>query len=213
MHSKKENMQKLSWNPAALMAPIPPVLVSCGTMEQPNVFTVGWTGIINTRPPRTYISVRPERFSYELICKSGEFVLNLPSADLVRAVDYCGVRSGRKQNKFQEMGLTPEPAQLVSAPMVAQCPISIECRVLERQPQGSHDLFLAEIVRVHVGEQFVNPKTGALDIAACNLLAYAHGGYFTLGKQVGSFGFSVQKKKSRKNGKVYQKNTAKKNLK
>lgn len=187
-------MAKVQWNPGALLAPVPPTLVSCGTVEQPNVLTVAWTGILNTKPPKTYISIRPQRHSYPLIAQSGEFVINLPTADLVRAVDFCGVRSGAKVDKFAQMGLTPLPAAEVSAPLVAECPIHLECRITDRLELGSHHMFLADIVKVQVEERFLDPRTGALDIAACNLLAYAHGSYFALGKQLGTFGYSVRKK-------------------
>ena len=186
-------MAKQSWSPGAVMAPIPPALVSCGSLECPGLLTVGWTGIVNTRPPKTYISVRPERYSYPMLQASREFVINLPSASLVRAVDLCGVRSGREIDKLAATGLHLEPATVVSAPMVAECPISIECRVTDVLPLGSHDMFLADIVRVNVDERCLDPK-GALDMARCDLLAYAHGSYFALGQKLGTFGYSVRKK-------------------
>ena len=143
-------MAKQLWKGGTLLAPVPPVMVSCGTMDHPNILTIGWTGILNTKPPRTYISVRPERFSYPIIQESGEFVLNLTPVSLVRAADLCGVRSGRELDKFQHLGLTPLPASQVSAPIIAQCPVNIECRVFQQIPLGSHDMFLADIVAVQV---------------------------------------------------------------
>ncbi len=186
-------MAKQLWKGGTLLAPVPPVMVSCGTMDHPNILTIGWTGILNTKPPRTYISVRPERFSYPIIQESGEFVLNLTPVSLVRAADLCGVRSGRDLDKFQHLGLTPLPASQVSAPIIAQCPVNIECRVFQQIPLGSHDMFLADIVAVQVDEECVSPE-GKLLIHKCGLAAYAHGEYFSLGHSLGTFGFSVRKK-------------------
>lgn len=198
-------MTKEIWKPGTLLAPVPPVLVSCGTMENPNIITIGWTGIINSRPPMTYISVRPERHSYDIIKNSGEFVINLPTAKLAFAVDYCGVRSGKNMDKFKEMKLTAQRAKEVSAPMIAESPLSIECKVKDCIHLGSHDMFLAEIVAVQVDDSAFN-KEGKLDFIKCGLIAYAHGEYFTLGKRLGHFGFSVKKKttkrKKRESGKT-----------
>lgn len=190
-------MAKETWKPGALLAPVPPVLVSCGTMEKPNIITIAWTGIINSRPPMTYISVRPERYSYDIIKETGEFVINLPTEKLVFAADYCGVRSGRTIDKFAEMKLTPQEATKLSAPMIEESPLSIECRVKDCLHLGSHDMFLAEIVAVNVDDSAFN-KQGKLDFIKCGLIAYAHGEYFTLGKPLGHFGFSVKKKKTKK---------------
>ena len=187
-------MAKVHWNPAALMAPVPPTLVSCGTLEAPQVLTVAWTGIVNTRPAMTYISVRPERHSYKTIRESGEFVINLPTSRLVRAVDFCGVRSGAQVDKFALTGLSPEAGVLVSAPSIAQCPISLECRVEQLLELGSHHMFLARILQVLVDEQCLDAH-GKLLLERCDLLAYAHGSYYPLAKALGSFGFSVQKKR------------------
>ena len=186
-------MAKLAWAPGALLAPVPPTLVTCGTVEAPKVLTVAWTGILNTRPPKTYIAVRPERASYPTLRERGEFVINLPGSDLVRAVDFCGVRSGAAVDKFAETGLTPEASVTVEAPSLAQCPISLECRVTEVVPLGSHDLFLADILQVTVDERCVDAG-GKLHIERCDLLAYAHGSYFQLGRELGTFGYSVRKK-------------------
>ncbi len=194
-------MAKQVWKPGALLAPVPPVLVSCGTMDKPNIITIGWTGIINSQPPMTYISVRPERYSYEIIKSCGEFVINLPTEKLVFATDYCGVRSGKNIDKFAEMKLTPQLGTKIAAPMIAESPVSIECVVKSCTSLGSHDMFIAEIVAVNVDDSAFN-KAGKLDFIKCGLIAYAHGEYFTLGKSLGHFGFSVKKKpkkvKSRK---------------
>lgn len=186
-------MSRVHWNGAVLLAPVPPVLVSCGTKEAPNLITIGWCGVLNTHPPKTYISIRPSRHSYDLIKNSGEFVINLATSDLVRAVDFCGVRSGREIDKFAHCKLTPIDSKEVSAPSVAECPLSLECRLTEIVPLGTHDMFLADIVSVSVDEKLLDEK-GKLHLARANLLAYAHGEYFKLGPQIGTFGFSVRKK-------------------
>lgn len=188
---------KLIWKPGTLLAPTPPALVSCGDMEHPNLLTVAWTGIVNTQPPMTYVSIRPERYSFGLIEKSGEFVINLTPAALVRAADFCGVRSGRDTDKWAACGLTPVAASAVSAPVVAQCPLALECRVQQVLPLGSHHMFLARIEAVEVDASLVD-KAGRLDLARAGLAAYAHGEYFSLGERLGSFGFSVRKKPPKK---------------
>lgn len=190
-------MSKVTWNGSTLLGPIPPVLVTCGPMEHPNVLTIAWTGIINTIPPKTYISVRPERHSYSLIRESGEFVLNLPTAQLVRAVDYCGVKSGRDVNKWKEMHLTPVAASRVSCPLLGESPLSLECRVTDVITMGSHDMFLADIVATDVEESLLDDK-GALHLEQAGLLAFAHGTYYALGDRLGTFGYSVRKKKKRR---------------
>lgn len=190
-------MPKLHWPPATLLAPVPAVLVSCGTVDKPNILTIAWTGILCSSPPKTYISVRPERFSYQMIKDSGEFVINLPSVSLVRAVDFCGVRSGRDGDKFKLTKLTPEPCPGVSVPAIVECPISIPCRVTDIVPLGLHDMFIADILGIEVDTSMVN-QAGKLEIERCHLLSYAHGTYFELGKQLGTFGFSVRKKPARK---------------
>ena len=185
-------MSKIKLAPGTLTAPVPPTLVSCGTLEAPNTFTVGWTGIINTKPPMTYISVRPSRFSYELIKNSGEFVINLPSSNLVRTVDSCGVKSGRDIDKFKTFGITAEESFNVSAPSIAECPVSIECKVKQIIPLGTHDMFISDIVGISVKEELIN-KNGRLCLDRAGLMAYIHGEYFTIGKKIGSFGYSVKK--------------------
>lgn len=189
-------MSKITWKGSTLLAPVPPVLVSCGNGERDNLITVAWTGIINSEPPKTYISVRPERFSHGLIKESGEFVINLPSAHIVRSVDFCGCRSGRDIDKFEACSLTREAASALSCPMVAESPVSIECRVTDLLALGSHDMFMADIIAVNVDERYID-ENGKFHIEKCALAAYAHGQYFALGKKIGSFGYSVKKKKKR----------------
>lgn len=193
-------MAKLQWKPGTLLAPAPPALVSCGTMEAHNVLTAAWTGIVNSEPPMTYVSIRPERYSHGIIQEKGEFVINLPCEAIVKATDLCGVKSGRDVDKFALAGLTAEPSNVVAAPGIAECPISLECKVREVYKLGSHDMFLADIVAVDVDSKFVDEK-GALHLEKVGLLAYAHGGYYGLGRQLGTFGFSVRKKPVRRGAK------------
>lgn len=185
-------MSKITWKPGTMLSPLPPVLVSCGTVAKPNVLTIAWTGIICSEPTLTYISVRPSRYSYDIIKNSGEFVLNLPTWKMVAAVDFCGVKSGKNVDKFKETGLTATPSSKVSAPQIAESPVSIECKVKSVTPYGTHDMFLAEVVAVNVDEQYINAE-GALDLEKAGLVAFAHGKYYTLGRNLGSFGFSVNK--------------------
>lgn len=188
-------MSKATWKGGALLAPVPPALITCGTMDNPNVLTVAWTGIINTVPPKTYISVRPERFSYKMIEKSGEFVINLPTESMVRAVDFCGVRSGKDTDKFKETGLTAEECPSVSCPQIAQSPLTLACKVFQKIELGSHHVFLADIVGTNADQSLID-KNGRLCLEKAGLIAYAHGDYFALGKHLGDFGFSVRKKKT-----------------
>ncbi len=190
-------MAKQVWKPGTLLAPVPPVLVSCGTMDKSNIITIGWTGIINSHPPMTYISVRPERYSYSIIEASGQFVINLPTKRLVFAADYCGVRSGKDIDKFAKMKLTKEEATKIVAPMIAESPVNIECIVKDNISLGSHNMFIAEIVAVNVDDSAFN-KLGKLDFIKCGLIAYAHGEYFTLGESLGNFGFSVKKRRNKR---------------
>ena len=187
-------MSKVAWKGGTLLAPVPAVLVSCGDMENSNVFTVAWTGIINSTPPKTYISVRPSRHSYGLIKESGEFVINLTTAELVRATDSCGVLTGAKVDKFKKFGLIKEQGQQVSAPLVGQSPLCLECRVTDIVPLGTHDMFIADIVAMDIDESLVD-EDGKLHLDKAKLMAYAHGEYFALGKKLGSFGYSVRKKR------------------
>lgn len=191
-------MSKINWRGGALIAPVPPVMVSCGTPDAPNIITIAWTGIINTIPPKTYISVRPKRHSYNLIKESGEFVINLTPSSLVRSADYCGIYTGAKVDKFKKCGLTPAQSKEVSCVSIEECPLSLECRVTDIIPLGTHDMFLADIVSVSVDESLIDEK-GALHLDRAHLAAFAHGEYFELGKKLGSFGFSVKKSKKPKN--------------
>ena len=188
---------RLTWKPGTLEGPLPPVLVTCGTMEAPNALTIAWTGIVNSDPALTYISVRPERYSFDIIRKSGEFVINLPVTSMLSAIDYCGVRSGRDGDKIPHCGLTLLPGKTVKAPIVAESPVNLECRVRQELPLGSHHMFLAEITAVRVDPSFVDEK-GRLALEKCRLVAFAHGQYFALGKVLGSMGFSVNKRGGKK---------------
>lgn len=187
-------MAKQQWQGGALLAPVPPVLVTSGTLQNPNVCTVAWCGMLCTKPPKTYISLRPSRHSYGLIMQNKQFVINLPVAALVRSIDYCGVKSGRDENKFETCRFTPSPASVVQPPVIAECPLAVECTVEQVIPLGAHDMLLASIVAVDVEEELLDEK-GRLHLARAGLAAYAHGEYFALGKKIGSFGFSVRKKK------------------
>lgn len=190
-------MAKQFWKGSALLAPVPAVLVTCGTMENPNVLTIGWTGICCTRPPMTYISVRPERFSHDIIEKSGEFVINLTTSAMVRQTDFCGVKSGRDVNKFEACNFHTVPSCKLSVPLIEECPVSLECRVTEVKPLGSHTMFLAEIVGIDVDERYIDSKR-KLNLQQCGITAYAHGEYFALGRKLGDFGYSVRKKKKQR---------------
>ena len=188
-------MGKITWQPGALLAPVPAVLVSSGTMDKANLCTVAWTGIVNSDPAMTYISLRPTRHSHKIISETGEFVINLTTASIARRVDACGIYSGAKMDKVKKYSFTLERSTKVKAPGLAESPLTLECHVTEVKRLGSHDLFLAEIVAVNVDESLVNAE-GKLDLRRANLLAYAHGEYFQLGRRLGSFGYSVKKKKA-----------------
>jgi len=196
-------MTKITWKAGTMLSPLPPVLVSCGTVEKPNAMTVAWTGIICSDPVITYVSIRPSRFSYDIIKNSGEFVINIPTWRMVSAVDYCGVKSGKSVDKFKEMNLTASPCSQITAPQIEECPISIECKVKSITPYGTHDMFLAEVVAVNVDDQYINEQ-GALDLEKAGVLAYAHGKYYTLGRNLGSFGFSVNKEMLKQKQKMSQ---------
>ena len=187
-------MARQVWKGSTLLNPEPPVLVSCGPAAQPNLITVGWCGTVCTQPSMVSISVRPERFSHHLIAESGVFVINLPTQGLVRAVDWCGVKSGREVDKWAAMGLTPLPAARIDTVLLAESPLNLECRVARRIPLGSHDLFLAEVVAVDVDETLLD-EAGKLCLNRAGLIVYSHGEYLALGKKLGSFGYSVRKKK------------------
>ena len=190
-------MAKITWKGSALLAPVPPVMVTCGDMENSNIITVGWTGIINTHPPRVSIAVRPTRHSYNLIKESGEFIINLTPASLIRECDYCGIFTGAKVDKFEKTGLHKAPASAVACPLIEECPLALECKVIDILPQGTHDLFLAEVVAVDVDDSILD-ENGKLCMDRAGLAAYAHGEYFALGEKLGTFGFSAAKNKKRK---------------
>ena len=189
-------MSKIKLKGGALLAPLPPVMVSCGSGDAANILTVAWTGILNTVPPKTYIAVRPRRHSHALIRESGEFVLNLTPATLVRAADYCGMYTGAKVNKWEKCHLTPVEVEEVSVPIIGECPLSLCCKVTEVRSEGTHDLFFADIVGVYAEEGLMDAG-GKLHLERADLCAYAHGEYFTLGKRIGAFGFSAAKKKKK----------------
>ncbi|MGM9551048.1 MAG: flavin reductase family protein [Clostridia bacterium] len=195
---------KQTWKPGALLAPVPPALISCSHNGKDNLITIGWTGIINTDPAKTYISVRPERFSYNLIKESGEFVINLPHSHIIRSIDFCGCKSGRDIDKFEACKLTKEKATIVKCPMVKESPVSLECKVTDIIPLGTHDMFMADIVAVNVDERYIDEK-GKFHIEKCSLAAYAHGQYFALGKKIGSFGYSVKKPMTKNKKKAVRK--------
>lgn len=187
-------MGKIMWKPGTFEYPIPAVMVSCGDMEKSNIITVAWTGILNSDPAMVYISVRPERHSYHIIKETGEFVINLTTRDLAYATDWCGVKSGAKFDKFKEMKLTKQKANLVKCPLIEEAPVSIECKVKEIRELGTHHMFIADVLAIDADEKYMDEK-GAFDISKCDLMAYANGGYYGLDKKIGKFGFSVQKKK------------------
>lgn len=189
-------MGKQYWRPGNMLYPVPAVMISCGREgETPNIITVAWAGTTCSSPAMLSISVRKERYSYNIIKETGEFVVNLVTKDLVYATDYCGVKSGRDVDKFKEMNLTPLPAQNIKAPGISESPVNIECKVVSVTELGSHDMFLAEVVGVTVDDKYMD-ETGKFDINS-KLVAYSHGEYFELGKKLGKFGYSVAKKKSK----------------
>ena len=188
-------MEKISWQGGALIAPIPAVMVSCGDMENSNIITVAWCGITNTVPPKTYISLRPSRHSYSIIKETGEFVINLVPSSLAKTADFCGIYTGKKVDKFEKCKLTKEQAKNVSSPLIGECPISIECKVTNIIPLGSHHMFLADIVGVNVEKRLL--EGDKLCINRAHLCAFAHGEYYKLGERLGKFGFSVKNKRQK----------------
>lgn len=192
-------MTKVDWKPGTMIYPLPAVMVSLGeTVEEYNIITIAWTGTLCSDPPMCYISVRPERHSHAILQRTGEFVINLTTGPLAFATDWCGVRSGRQYRKFEEMHLTPAPAAKVRAPIIVEAPINIECRVTEVRRLGTHDMFMAEVVHVKADQQYIDPRTGAFDLAKAQPLVFAHGQYYLLGKRIGKFGFSVEKKRKKR---------------
>ena len=196
-------MKKATWRPGNMLYPVPAVMVSCGHYENPgdeaacNIITVAWSGTVCSDPAMVYVSIRPSRHSYSIIKETGEFVINLTTSALTRAMDYCGVRSGREHNKFAEMQLTAQPAETVKAPLISESPVNIECKVTQILPLGTHDMFLAEVKAVRVNEDLLD-ETGKLQLEKAGLIAYSHGTYHELGKALGKFGYSVQKKNKKK---------------
>lgn len=189
---------KIHSKPGPLLAPLPSVMVSCGSAEKSNILTVAWTGIINSDPPMTYISVKPSRFSHDIIEEAGAFVINLVNQPLTKAMDYCGVKSGRDADKFDQLGLTKEAAQEVAAPMIAESPVNIECRVKDILRLPSHDMFISEIVAVHIDEKYTDSR-GAYDFGSMDLVAFSHGKYYRLKpEELGFFGYSIMKPKTAK---------------
>lgn len=186
---------KRNWKPGTMIYPLPAVLVSCGNKEDGyNLLTVSWVGTICSNPPMCYISVRPERYSYPILKKNMEFVINLTTRDMAYATDWCGVRSGKEYDKFAEMKLTPGQATVVSAPIVEESPLNIECRVREVISLGSHDMFIADVVNVMADEKYIDPETQAFKLEETDLLVYSHGHYYGMGEEIGRFGWSVRKK-------------------
>ncbi|WP_461642481.1 flavin reductase family protein [Labilibaculum euxinus] len=190
-------MTKQHWKPGTMVYPLPAVMVSCGsTPENYNIITIAWTGTICSDPAMCYISVRKNRHSYNIIKESGEFVINLTSKDLAYATDWCGVKSGKDFDKFKEMKLTPGKSKKISAPIIEESPLSIECKVTKIVELGSHDMFMAEVVNVQADERYINEK-GEFSLAKSGPLVYSHGHYFELGELIGRFGYSVMKKKTK----------------
>lgn len=195
---------RIYWKGSALLAPVPSVMVTCGTMERANVITIGWTGVVSTRPARVYISVRPERHSHSIIRDSGEFVINMTPASLVEVCDYVGTVTGRCVDKIKKTGLTLIESKEVSAPTLADSPLSLECKVISVESHGSHDMFIADVVAVSVDESLMD-ESGRLCLDRAKLLAFAHGEYFELGRKLGKIGISVQDKKKGKMARVQRK--------
>lgn len=188
-------MAKESWRPGNMLYPVPAVMVSCQRPgEKPNIITIAWAGTVCSSPAMVSISVRKERYSYDILKETGEFVINLVTKDLVRAADFCGVRSGRDVDKFQEMHLTEQPSKTIQSPGIGESPVNIECKVTEVKPLGSHDLFLAEVTNVTIDDRYMN-ENGKFELNQSGLVAYSHGEYYGLGERVGTFGYSVRKKK------------------
>ncbi len=186
-------MSKILWKPGTMLYPLPAVMVTCGYEDNINIITIAWTGIICTNPAMTYISLRKERYSYDIIKKSGVFAINLATEELCKALDYCGVRSGINENKFASMNLSYEKAPLTGCPVLTASPLNIECRVKSITELGSHDMFLSEIAGINAEEKYIDAN-GRFTLDKCKLIAYSHGKYYTLGKEIGKFGFSVKRK-------------------
>ena len=191
-------MGRKYWKPGTIIYPLPAVMVSCGeNPEEYNIITIAWTGTINSDPPMCYISVRPGRHSYDIIKRTGEYVINLTTEKLAKATDWCGCRSGKKYDKWKEMNLTPAEAKYVKAPIIAESPVNIECSVKDIVELGSHHMFISEVVGVSVDETYLN-ENDAFSFSKANPLVYSHGHYFGMGDKIGKFGWSVEKKKKKK---------------
>ena len=192
----KEQKSHVSWKPGTVIYPLPAVLISCGSSEEDyNLITISWVGTICTNPPMCYISVRPERHSYDIIKKNMEFVINLTNEEMAYATDWCGVKSGKDFNKFAEMKLTPVKGEKVSAPIIKESPLCIECKVKDIIKLGSHDMFIAEVVNVQADSKYIDPITETFKLSEAKLIAYSHGHYYKLGEEIGKFGWTVQKRK------------------
>ncbi len=192
---------KQKWKPGNMIYPLPAVMVSCGDLKRTNIITIAWTGTICTNPPMTYVSIRPSRYSYDIIKETGYFVINLTTKQLVKATDYCGVKSGAQRDKFKDTALTPNYENETLCPMINESPVNIECKVKEIHELGSHHMFIADIINVYVDENYIDEK-GKFHLNKTDLIAYSHGAYLTLGKEIGTFGYSIKnKKKSKKTNK------------
>jgi flavin reductase (DIM6/NTAB) family NADH-FMN oxidoreductase RutF len=190
----KELEGKQTWRPGNMLYPLPAVMLSCGRPgEKPNIITVAWAGTICSDPAMVSVSIRPERYSYDIIKETKEFVINLTTKDLVYATDYCGVRSGRDVDKFKDMNLKAMSATKVSCPLIEESPVNIECKVKEIVKLGSHDMFIADVLAVDVSEKYMD-ESGKFNLENTDLLAYSHGEYFLLGEKLGKFGYSIKKK-------------------
>ena len=191
-------MGKVSFKPGTMLNPVPVVMVSCGSMEEKNILTIAWTGIINSEPPITYVSVRKSRYSHELIEKTNEFVINLCTENLTKAADFCGVKTGRNMDKFKEQRLTPVEAELVGCPMILESPVNLECKVIEMKSFPTHDMFIAEIVKVHVDEKLLS-RAGKLQLEKAELICFNHGEYFGIKREaIGKLGYSIMKPNTKK---------------
>ncbi len=197
--TEKKEIRKELWKGGTMIYPLPAPMITCGNIDSEyNIITIAWTGIISTEPPRCYISVRPERYSYKLIKETGEFVINLTTKELAYATDWCGVRSGKDHDKFKEMKLTPQRGIEVRCPIIAESPINLECRVFDVQNMGSHDMFLADILRIHATKEHINEQTGAFNLRKSDPICYSHGKYYSIDRFIGKFGFSVKKEKKKR---------------
>jgi flavin reductase (DIM6/NTAB) family NADH-FMN oxidoreductase RutF len=188
-------IEKEEWKPGNMLYPIPAVMVSCGSFEhKANIITIAWAGTVCSSPAMVSISIKKERYSYDIIKESGEFTINLVTKELVKQADYCGVRSGRDVDKFKEMKLTKEPGRRIAAPCIAESPVNIECKVKQIIPLGTHDMFIGEVVGVTVDKRLMDEK-GRFHLNKSGLIVYSHGEYYALGELLGKFGYSVKKKK------------------